>query len=64
MADEVYDLQRNLLRLISVGSFSDKAEWKDPCISFVLPEVICKSCNHTRDIDLCKDNYVSIIDGV
>lgn len=54
--DEVHTLQRNLLRLIGVGNFSDKAEWKDPCFSFVLPEVICKACNHTRDIDLCKDN--------
>lgn len=54
--DEVQTLQRNLLRLIGVGNFSDKAEWKDPCMSFILPEVICKACNHTRDIDLCKDN--------
>jgi DNA polymerase epsilon subunit 1 len=25
-----------------------------------LPEVICKACNHCRDIDLCKDNYRSM----
>ena len=62
--NEVDDLQRNLLRLIKVGSFSDNAEWKDPCISFVLPEVICKACNHTRDVDLCKDNYTSVTDGM
>ncbi|XP_015586460.1 DNA polymerase epsilon catalytic subunit A [Cephus cinctus] len=55
--EEVYGLQRNLLRIIGVGCFSDQAEWKDPCISFILPEVICKACNHTRDIDLCKDTY-------
>ncbi|XP_034952341.1 DNA polymerase epsilon catalytic subunit 1 [Chelonus insularis] len=62
--DEVYDLKKNLLRLIGVGSFSDKAEWKDPCISFVLPEIICKACNHTRDIDLCKDIYHTIEAGI
>lgn len=46
-----------MLKLIRVGSFSDLVEWKDPCISLTLPEIICKVCNHTRDIDLCKDNF-------
>nr|XP_003707004.1 PREDICTED: DNA polymerase epsilon catalytic subunit A [Megachile rotundata] len=54
--NEVYSLQKNMLRLIKIGSFSDVVEWKDPCISLILPEIICKACNHTRDIDLCKDN--------
>lgn len=56
MENEVYDLRTNMLRLIRVRSFSDIVDWKDPCISLILPEVICKACNHTRDIDLCKDN--------
>lgn len=56
---QVNKLKRNLLRLIGVGEFSDAAEWKDPCLSFVLPEVICKQCNHCRDIDLCKDPFVT-----
>jgi len=56
-------LRRNLLRLIGVGDFSDQAEWIDPCLSWTLPEVICKSCNHCRDIDLCKDSYRSVVDG-
>lgn len=53
---EVNNLHRNLLKLINVGCFSDKAEWKDPCTSFILPEVLCENCNHMRDVDLCKDN--------
>lgn len=56
-------LRKNLLRLISVGNFSDEADWTDPCLSWTLPEVICKSCNHCRDIDLCKDSHRSVIDG-
>lgn len=56
-------LRRNLLRLIGVGDFSDEADWKDPCLSWILPEVICKSCNHCRDIDLCKDSHRSVVDG-
>ena len=39
---QVNKLKRNLLRLIGTGEFSDAAEWKDPCLSFVLPEVCCK----------------------
>ncbi|XP_043487163.1 DNA polymerase epsilon catalytic subunit 1 isoform X1 [Polistes fuscatus] len=63
LENEVYDLQTNLLRLIRVNSFSDEVQWKDPCISLVLPEIICKGCNHTRDIDLCKDTYVYVEDN-
>ncbi|XP_053980973.1 DNA polymerase epsilon catalytic subunit 1 [Hylaeus volcanicus] len=54
--NEVYTMRTNLLRLIKISGYSDESEWKDPCISLILPEIICKSCNHTRDIDLCKDN--------
>lgn len=61
--EEVGNLHRNLLRLIDVGAFSDKAEWKDPCISFILPEVLCENCNHVRDIDLCKDTFQDIEDN-
>ncbi|XP_023347648.1 DNA polymerase epsilon catalytic subunit A, partial [Eurytemora carolleeae] len=51
----VTKMRRNLLKLLNVGEFNPAAEWKDPCISFILPEVICKSCNFCRDLDLCKD---------
>ncbi|EFN67414.1 DNA polymerase epsilon catalytic subunit A [Camponotus floridanus] len=57
---EVYNLKTNLLRLIGVGSHSDNVEWKEPCISLVLPEIICKACNHTRDVDLCRDQQYTI----
>ncbi len=56
---EAAKLRRDLLRLIGVGEFGEQAEWRDPCISFVLPEVICKQCNHCRDLDLCKDPHVA-----
>ncbi|XP_068086023.1 DNA polymerase epsilon catalytic subunit 1 [Anabrus simplex] len=60
VSEEVMHVRRNMLRLLKVGEFDEVAEWTDPCISFVLPEVICKACNHCRDIDLCKDNYRSM----
>jgi len=59
----VTKLRRNLLRLINVGEFAPAAEWQDPCISFVLPEVICKSCNYCRDLDLCKDSNQGEVAG-
>merc|ERR1712013_197488 len=52
---EVRKMRRNLLKLINVGEFDQVAEWIDPCISYLLPEVICRACNHCRDIDLCRD---------
>ena len=39
ITDQVNKLRRNLLKLINVGEFSDDADWRDPCISFILPEV-------------------------
>ena len=57
IVEEVTRLRRNLLKLIGVGEFSQDAEWKDSCLSFVLPEVICPTCNHCRDIDLCRDPH-------
>ncbi|XP_064470762.1 DNA polymerase epsilon catalytic subunit A-like [Ornithodoros turicata] len=51
----VVKVRRDLLKLIGVGEFSDQATWIDPCLSFVLNEVICSQCNNCRDLDLCKD---------
>ncbi|KAK7499885.1 hypothetical protein BaRGS_00008976, partial [Batillaria attramentaria] len=56
---QVSKMRRDLLKLIGVGEFSSEALFKDPCLSYVLPEIICKSCNHIRDLDLCRDPYLS-----
>ncbi|XP_055613279.1 DNA polymerase epsilon catalytic subunit 1 [Uranotaenia lowii] len=61
--EELTTLRRNMLLLVGVGDFSDKAVWKDPLKSYVLNEVICKACNHCRDLDLCKDNHRALKDG-
>ena len=31
---------------------------QDPCLSLVLPEVICNKCSNCRDLDLCRDPYL------
>ncbi|KAL4229089.1 hypothetical protein ACF0H5_012128 [Mactra antiquata] len=57
---QVSKMQRDLLKLIGIGEFSQDALFKDPCLSYVLPEVICKTCNHIRDLDLCRDPYLNL----
>jgi len=39
VSSQVAKMRRDLLKLIGVGEFSDTAAWKDPCTSFVIPEV-------------------------
>ncbi|KAK7073292.1 hypothetical protein SK128_028068 [Halocaridina rubra] len=64
VAEQVHKLRRDLLKLINIGEFSPEADWTDPCISFMLPEVICQACNHCRNIDLCKDPHQVVENGV
>ncbi|KAK0148516.1 DNA polymerase epsilon catalytic subunit A [Merluccius polli] len=59
ITNQVNKLKRDLLRLVDVGEFSDQAQFRDPCSSYILPEVICHSCNFCRDLDLCKDPSVA-----
>lgn len=55
--DTVSSLRRSMLKLINVGEFSEEAVWRDLSVSYVLPGVICKNCNHCRDVDLGKDYH-------
>lgn len=59
IVNQVNKLKRDLLRLVDVGEFSEDAQFRDPCQSYILPEVICHQCNFCRDLDLCKDPSVA-----
>ncbi|KAG7318195.1 hypothetical protein KOW79_017950 [Hemibagrus wyckioides] len=59
IVNQMNKLKRDLLRLVDVGEFSEEAQFRDPCNSYVLPEVICHQCNFCRDLDLCKDPSVT-----
>jgi DNA polymerase epsilon subunit 1 len=63
VADELDSLKKNLLRLVSLGEFSDKAIWSDKSKSYILTEMICQACNHCRDVDLLKDKHRALKDG-
>ena len=58
ITSQVTKLKKDLLRLVQVGEFSEASIFKDPCLSFVLAEVICKKCSNCRDVDLCRDPYL------
>lgn len=60
---QLTSIRCNMLQLIGVPEFSDLAVWKEPFKSYTLQEVICKVCNHCRDLDLCKDKHRAIKDG-
>ncbi|KAL9963852.1 hypothetical protein ACROYT_G027403 [Oculina patagonica] len=60
---QVNKLRRDLLRLLGIGEFSSEATFRDPCSSLVLPEVICLSCNSCRDLDLCRDPFITPAEG-
>ncbi len=50
---EVQKLKKSLLSQIGVQEYSAQAVWKNPCSSFVLPDVFCSECQECRDVDLC-----------
>eukprot|EP01133_Synstelium_polycarpum_P000195 gene195-234_t len=52
---KVMRLRKNLMRMVDVREFSEEAKFVDPCLSFVLPDVICPYCYSCRDIDLLRD---------
>ena len=39
VSSQVAKMKRDLLKLIGIGEFADSASWRDPCTSFVIPEV-------------------------
>ncbi|KAL4450230.1 hypothetical protein ABPG77_010899 [Micractinium sp. CCAP 211/92] len=55
VTDEVAVLRRQLLRLIHCKEFSAEAEFKEPCLTLVLRDVICPACQDCRDLDMCRD---------
>jgi DNA polymerase epsilon subunit 1 len=63
IAQELDSLRKNMLRLVGLGEFSEKAIWKDPGKSYILTEIICQACNHCRDVDLLKDKHRAMKDG-
>lgn len=54
-SNEVGILRRNLLELVGVREFASEAGWTDPSARCRVPHVVCRTCTHVRDFDLCRD---------
>jgi len=48
-------MKRNLLRVLQLSDNGAQAEFKDPCETVKLSDVICDYCMHCCDFDLCRD---------
>ena len=59
IADNVSAIRRNLLRSLQVREFSSQATFKDPVISYSLPNVVCGYCNLCRDLDILRDPHLA-----
>eukprot|EP00698_Gefionella_okellyi_P023680 TRINITY_DN8155_c0_g1_i1.p1 TRINITY_DN8155_c0_g1~~TRINITY_DN8155_c0_g1_i1.p1 ORF type:complete len:2256 (+),score=530.17 TRINITY_DN8155_c0_g1_i1:623-6769(+) len=55
---EVALVRRQLLKQLDVREFSSEAEFRNPCLSHTLHDVVCSFCNSVRDLDLCRDIYL------
>ncbi|CAE7911420.1 Pole, partial [Symbiodinium sp. KB8] len=56
--DEVSKLRRALLRLVGVADFTPQSEFVDPCLTYIIPDMVCQRCNSCRDLDLCRDLHI------
>ncbi|KAF2077511.1 hypothetical protein CYY_001210 [Polysphondylium violaceum] len=56
IAANVTRIRKILLNMIKIREFSKEADFKDPCISYILPDVICSFCHSCRDLDLLRLN--------
>lgn len=63
VAEAMDSLRKNMLQLVGLGEFSEKAIWKDTSKSYILNEMICQACNLCRDVDLLRDKHRAMKDG-
>lgn len=59
LEEEVSALKRMLLSQLRVREFNEDSQFKDPCVSYVLSDVICNYCSLCRDYDLLRDPVLS-----
>ena len=48
-------LRKNALKFLRVPEFAPHAEFREPCVTFVLRDAVCSYCSDCRDLDLCRD---------
>jgi len=48
-------LRKNALKLLRCPGYAPHAEFREPCVTFVLRDAVCSYCSDCRDLDLCRD---------
>merc|ERR1719210_1706208 len=48
-------LRKNCFELCEAKLFEEAAQFRDPCLTYVLPDVICDWCQAVADLDICRD---------
>lgn len=59
MTEKISAMKRILLTQLRVREFSEQSNFKDPCLSYMLRDVICSYCSTCRDIDLLRDHQLT-----
>lgn len=55
IAYEVHVFKRNALKLVASREFAKDTDFVNPCLTHVLPDMVCTSCKVARDLDVCRD---------
>jgi DNA polymerase epsilon subunit 1 len=50
---EVYSLKKSMLAQVGVPEYAEVAQWRNPCPTFILPDVFCVECFDSCDVNLC-----------
>ncbi|KAG7263406.1 hypothetical protein CRUP_007412, partial [Coryphaenoides rupestris] len=68
ITNQVNKLKRDLLRLVDVGEFSEHAQFRDPCNSYVLPENgsvlpqwFCSNCQAQYETEFIEMSLVEVL---
>ena len=58
LGHDALKLRRNVLKMLDTAEFSSAGRYVDPCVTFVLPDVVCSFCHAHKDLDLCRDGVM------
>jgi len=53
MQFETHFLKNSLLAQVGVQEYSADSVWKNPCASYIVPDLYCSECHECRDVNLC-----------
>ncbi|KAK8886294.1 DNA polymerase epsilon catalytic subunit [Tritrichomonas musculus] len=55
---KIQSLQQNVLTLMGLNKFDERAKFVEPSLSLVVPSVLCRHCLNVRNIDVLRDEEI------